>query len=685
MSSNGASPLPTQPQDLLYDVLDNLPAAVLIVALPDFRILTINARACMRLAVRISADLVGRPCAEVIPRFAEDNLAEVWLSAAGIQPDGQGTLVASGSALLRRWQVVRLGGPGGERLLVYRIENPAETLVRPEQQFASSTHQIAQALISTLDRDQLLDLILEHLRSVVSYDSAAIMLRDERGYYVAAGRGFEDRAALLRLRFTPEDPLVREVTEASDAIILRDAQVEVPLKAPVGPIRGWMGVPLRAHGETVGILTIDSFAPNRYTMADAARAQAFAAYAALAVRNAELFGQAQERAARLEQALADLRVAQQRLVQSERLSAVGELVAGVAHELNNPLTAVLGFATILQQTAPADMQADIAPIVEGANRARRIVQNLLTFARQREAHLEEVDLNQAVRHVLGLYGYLLRSDGVRVEERLTPGLPTTLADMTAIQQVLLNLINNARQALSGWSGERTITISTRVLPADGGAGRLAVEVADSGPGIAPEHLPLVFEPFFTTKPVGEGTGLGLSICYGIVTQYGGEIRAASRPGEGARFTVELPVRSGEGQLLAPSAQPAVQPGHAARILVIDDEPPVGALIERLLGGRGYHTRVCLSAAEALALLERDCYDVVISDIKMPGLGGAQVYEELARRRPQMTRRLLFISGDTISHSTREFLDAAGCAFLEKPFDVQELVATVQRLLQIPVE
>jgi signal transduction histidine kinase/CheY-like chemotaxis protein len=687
MSASDTPPIAPPPSDLLFDVLDNLPAAVLVVGLPDFRILAVNARACARLAIRLSGDLIGKPCAEAIPRFEEEGLAETWLSAAGIGGDSQRTLVQADTASARRWQVsgLRRGDGQVDRLLIFRTEAPAPAASRPEQQFAASAQQIAQALISTIDRDQLLDLILEQLRSVVAYDQAAIMLRDEEGYYIAAGRGFPNHQRAVSLRFSYDDPLFEELTTRQEAIILRDAWQEARLKAPVGQIRGWMGVPLSVQGDAIGVLTIDSFTPDRYTMADAARAQAFAAYAALAVRNAELYRQARERSERLEQALADLRVAQQRLVQSERLSAVGELVAGVAHELNNPLTAVLGFATILQQTAPAELQPDVAPIMEGANRARRIVQNLLTFARQREAQLEEVDLNQAVRHVLGLYGYLLRNDSVTVVEQLTPGLPTTVADMTAVQQVLLNLINNARQALSGWQGQRQIAIRTFLLGAGGSApALLGVEVSDTGPGIRPEHLPLVFEPFFTTKPVGEGTGLGLSICYGIVKQYGGDIRVESVPGQGTRFTVELPVRHAAATSPAPPEPSLSLPAAERRVLVIDDEPTIGALVERLLGARGFRVTLCADAASALeqlAELKRGAYDLVISDVKMPNISGARVYEEVRRAAPHMARRLLFISGDTVSRATRELLETSGCQFLEKPFDVNEFVAAVQKLLE----
>lgn len=845
MHSHDTPDIQRHPSDVLFDILDHTPAALLLVSLPEFRILAINARACARFGIRISAEIVGQTCATVIPRFIEDGISDLWLSAAGVhQSDRAASATLAGNHAVRRWSFQPIREPDGSinRLLLVRFE-AGET---PEQQLANSTQQITHALISTLERDQLLDLILVQLHGVVAYDSATIILRDEDGYYVAAGRGLPEREARDQIRFEVSESLLHRVETETEPIILRDTAEVGITPYHWGVTRGWVGIPLRAQGEVVGVLTLESQTPNRYTRADAARAQAFAAYAALAVRNAEIYRRAREQSARLafvgkiaraitathdlraifthlidhlrdavaldfaelallnqqnkaldfvarypelaesaangatysamdltdlqriiaagqpaalaldattpdsllrrrlallearsciivpivadqsalgvlvlashhprafpqleiltladlaqhlavaiqnaqlhqmrEQALADLRVAQQRLVQSERLTAVGELVAGVAHELNNPLTAVLGFASILQQTAPDDIQDDLALIVEGATRARRIVQNLLTFARQREAHLEEVDLNMTVRQVMSLLAYQMRTNGINIEERLSPQLPITVADATAIKQVLLNLLNNAMQALAKWPGTREILVSTGEITG-AGASRLLLEVSDSGPGIAPEHLSLVFEPFFTTKPIGEGTGLGLSICYGIVKQYNGDIRVRSRPGEGATFSVELPVYALEA---APpdSPLPLTEPERTQRLLVIDDEQIVTTLITRLLREQGFEVDDCHDSMLALDLIARaDCdYDLIISDIRMPTLSGEQLYEELSRRAPHLVHRLLFISGDTASHGTRDFLERTGARCVEKPFETAEFLAVVRHALSSP--
>ncbi|MBO9389926.1 MAG: response regulator [Roseiflexus sp.] len=839
----GHSPAHDQPDsaDLLFEVIDHIPVGILVVSLPDFRILAINARACARLGIRISATVTGRLCRDVIPRFSEDRLDNLWLSMAGLQHDDSVPATQLGRAMSRRWQAYTVRDQHGQavRLLLVWLE-AGET---PEHQFASSAQHITQALISTLDRDQLLDLILEHLYSIVSYDSAAIILRDDDGYYIAASRGLPDCNTPTYRRLPENDVSLNRIETASEPVIVRLSHEDaVEARCPLSNApREWLSVPLRAQGDVVGILTLSSRLPNRYTRADAARAQAFATYAALAVRNAELYRRAREQSARLalvnkiartitathdlraifdhlidhlhgvvpldraelalfdrtaqhlrliacypssdntktprvhyhdqdtiflrrlieqrqpmllplddtgnspliqclvaagiqsclvvpivdsenlsgmlllasqqpnafpaieirtfadlaqhlavaiqnaqlhqarEQAIANLRIAQQRLIQSERLTAVGELVAGVAHELNNPLTAVLGFAGILQEVAPAEYQHDLTMIVESATRARRIVQNLLTFARQRETHLEEVDLNLAVQQVLSLLAYQMRTHNISIEERLQPQLPVTIADSTAIKQVILNLLNNAQQALATWSGQRTIVVTTR-LELHENRQWLVLEIADTGPGIAPEHLPRIFEPFFTTKPVGEGTGLGLSICYGIVSQYHGNIRVQSAPGKGACFTVELPVQSFVSVPSTRETTVTVQLSSRYRILVVDDEAAVTELIARLLREQQCIVDMCHDGAQALDLLSRVAYDLIICDVRMPGMSGNELFIELKQRAPHLARRVLFISGDTASHSTRDFFERSGVGYIEKPFTAAELINAVKRSL-----
>lgn len=227
----------------------------------------------------------------------------------------------------------------------------------------------------------------------------------------------------------------------------------------------------------------------------------------------------------------------EQLMQQEKLAAVGQLVSGVAHELNNPLASVTAFAQLLLLSDPSEPfeRGAVEAIDQEARRASKIVSNLLTFARQHQPERRVADLNQVVEETLELRRYALRNAHVDLETTYDPQLPLTWADPFQLQQVVLNLVTNAEHALASWSGMRTIGVSTSSI-----GDHLMIRVADTGPGIAPEHLHRLFNPFFTTKPVGEGTGLGLSISDGIVREHQGRIRVESQPGEGAAFIVELP-------------------------------------------------------------------------------------------------------------------------------------------------
>ncbi|MDR5682700.1 MAG: ATP-binding protein [Armatimonadota bacterium] len=238
----------------------------------------------------------------------------------------------------------------------------------------------------------------------------------------------------------------------------------------------------------------------------------------------------------VEERTRQLREAQAQLVQSEKLSAMGELVAGVAHELNNPLTSILGYAQLLEGESdlPPKIHRNLTVIVQEADRARRIVQNLLTFARQQPRAWDLVDVNAAVEQALALQRYEVVREGIEVVTRLAPDLPPVRGDLHQLQQVFLNIVNNAIHAMRGRAPARLEVVTRHRRD------RVVIEFADTGPGIAPEHLHRLFDPFFTTKRIGEGTGLGLSISYGIVRDHGGTITAANRREGGARFTVELP-------------------------------------------------------------------------------------------------------------------------------------------------
>lgn len=382
--------------------------------------------------------------------------------------------------------------------------------------------------------------------------------------------------------------------------------------------------------------------------------------------------------------LTERRRLEQQLLQSEKLSAIGQLVAGVAHELNNPLTSVSGYAQLLlrDQRLPPEPRQDLEQIYQQAERAAKIVQNLLIFAREHKPERTVGSVNDAIRRALALQQYQLRVENIGVRLELDPALPPTTADFHQLQQVFLNLISNARYAMVQKGGQGTLTLRTGLEQPPTGEPHIRIEVIDTGVGIPERDLQKIFNPFFTTKPVGQGTGLGLSICFGIVKEHEGQIWAESQVGVGTCVVVRLPVRSALSErnpALPPSE--AEQPPPGLQVLVVDDEEPVGELLGRMLRTLGHRPTVVCSGEAALEIVEREAFDVVLCDVKMPGLNGFDLLGAIRAQNPDLAERLIFISGDTLSPSTRTTLEQSGNLFLAKPFSLEQVRQILTLLLK----
>ena len=374
------------------------------------------------------------------------------------------------------------------------------------------------------------------------------------------------------------------------------------------------------------------------------------------------------------------------LLQSEKMSAIGQLISGVAHELSNPLTGVIGYAQLLgSEDCEPRIKRGLEKVQAEARRCHRIVQNLLTFARKHPAEKTYININDVVESTLELRSYQMRVDDIRVERELAKDLPRTMGDFHQLQQVILNVIINAHQAFKGARKGGVLTVRSSVA-----GGRVLVEIADDGPGIPQENLGRIFDPFFTTKPTGHGTGLGLSICYGIVEEHDGRIQVRSAIGRGTTVSIELPLlirEEGLGQAAAPARPAGAAPVEAEpggrKLLVVDDEPSIVEVLVEILRGCGHEVDTAVNGRQALGKILRGSYDVVISDLKMPGMSGQELFREVSRSRPSMASRFLFSTGDAIARETREFLDEAGKPWIEKPFDVNRLVALVGDVLSEP--
>ncbi len=420
---------------------------------------------------------------------------------------------------------------------------------------------------------------------------------------------------------------------------------------------------------------------------------------------------------------------EQKLRQAEKLSALGQLISGVAHELNNPLAIIMGRAQLImsRETLDPKVKSDISLMSHESERASRIVQRLLAFARPQPPEKKYIQLNHVITQVADLLKVDINKSRIRLELELDPGLPHTMADAHQLEQVLMNLTQNAKHAISdiqdGRQGVVRIRTETRT-------NSIRISVTDNGPGIPPQHLGKIFDPFFTTKPMGVGTGLGLSICYSILAEHGGNLFVQSEVGRGASFIMELPIvaepapsaavaptpkQSTPEMSSAPATRPEPVPAPAIasvpvpapsvpsapkgngpshpikptppgvrakkpRILLVDDEPAISGVLSELLSASDYEVDTAMNGSEALKLIGNRPPDLIISDLKMPVMDGREFYKNLQQRFPPLAKRIIFLTGDTVSGDTREFLDGLSTPWLSKPFNICEVEDTVRSSL-----
>jgi len=372
----------------------------------------------------------------------------------------------------------------------------------------------------------------------------------------------------------------------------------------------------------------------------------------------------------------DKRRLQEQLLQSEKMSAIGQLIAGVAHDLNNPLASVVGFSDLLGEAAdvPPRLAEPLAVIRQEAERASSIVRNLLSFARRQEGARQVQSIRPILESTLLLLKNQMMAHRIALTLEAEPGLPEVEVHANQIKQVFVNIINNAAQAIRSVNrgGGRIAILAKCWL--DG----VAVSISDNGPGMPEAVAQRVFEPFFSTKSEGEGTGLGLSICQGIVKEHGGSMTVDPGPGSGATFTVELPGAARarvSGPVAAPPAEALATATPAAerlRILVVDDEPHILHYMQATLESWGHTVVLAPDGSQALKRALTQAFDLIICDLRMPRLGGREMYQTLAQMHPSVAERIIFATGDTVRGDTLEFLERLGRPFLHKPFKLDEL-------------
>jgi PAS domain S-box-containing protein len=551
----------------------------------------------------------------------------------------------------------------------------AEDEIRKRNRELNALNAMAVIATQSFDLDEILNLTLRQVISLLGAQTGSIYLgdADQTTFRRRAGWGQRsaDRARLSEVHFHGGfgDLVTRSRTEVITPEYLPHLPPSVEEFIRAEGLSSWIWVLLWSKDAPIGMMGISSRENRVYTSNDENLLVAIGRQLATTIEKVRLY----EETCR---AYEDLRKTQEQLLQSEKMSAVGQLIAGVAHELNNPLTAILGYAQLLESEGLNERAADfVTKLFKQAQRTHRVVQSLLSFARQRKPQKEHVDICKVLDETLGLRDYDLRVNNLQLERDFETPAPAVTADPHQLEQVFLNIINNAVDAMleTGQGG----TLKVRVYTKDG---TVHTEFHDSGPGIKEPHR--IFEPFYTTKGVGKGTGLGLSICYGIIQEHGGQIRAQNGVDGGGIIEVVLPsaAKSASTEKAAPAGRR--EAALSGRVLLIENEEAVLEFERDVLTGAGAEVVTSMNAEEMQSLLRRQSFDAIIIDGKSQGSGSArEVYGWLVENCPGMEKHLLFTFSTVAEPEVRSFLQEKNVPCLVKPFEVADLIAHARRLMQ----
>ena len=552
----------------------------------------------------------------------------------------------------------------------------AEDEIRRRNRELYVLNNIAVTFNQSFDLQEILQLSMLQIVELLSTDTASVYLFEESGNHLMKQAAYGHRSDFVT--DSPYFPLPADFVESLRAghaeILDHESQTRLPEIVQkiiaVEELKAWMWVVLWRKEKMLGVLATSSRSSRQFTRSEEGVMIAVGRQLATTIEKIQLYNETKK-------AYEDLRRTQEQLLQSEKMSAVGQLISGVAHELNNPLTAILGYAQLLEsEKLEPRVEEFITKLHKQAQRTQRIVQNLLSFARQHKPKRIQVDLRSVIEDTIALRDYDLKVNNIMVERDFDPVLPSVVADPHQLEQVYLNIINNAADAMLERSGGGVLRI--HIFSQNG---HVVSEFHDSGPGISdPKH---VFDPFYTTKGVGKGTGLGLSICYGIVKEHGGEITAHNHSAGGAVLEVRLPVAVGEKPLTESDRIVARRESRLeGTVLLIDDEDALLDFEREVLTAAGLRVVTASTGASAIDLLQQHDFDAVFLDSKIPGQWSSQdVYRHMEQQQPHLVSKTVLVLSDISDPNVKTFVEATQIFCLVKPFEVADLLSVTRRVMK----
>lgn len=554
----------------------------------------------------------------------------------------------------------------------------AEDEMRRRNRELNALNAMAVVAAQSFDLDEILNLTLRQVVTLFGAESGTVYLSDtdQPTYRRRAiwGPRNRDKARAAEISFADGfgDLVMRSRAEVLTAEYIPHLPPHVAEFLRSETDRSWIWVLFWGKDSPVGIMGLCNQAGYEYSSNDENLLVAISRQLATTIEKVRLY----EETCR---AYEDLRKTQEQLLQSEKMSAVGQLIAGVAHELNNPLTAILGYAQLLETEGLNERAQDyVGKLFKQAQRTHRVVQNLLSFARQRKPQRDEVDIRKVLDETLALRDYDLKINNIKVELESPSEPALVVADAHQIEQVFLNIINNAVDAVleTGRKGKLGIRIYNQ-------GGNICTQFADDGAGIKDPKR--IFDPFYTTKSVGKGTGLGLSICYGIIKEHGGDITANNGPEGGAVIEVKLPaVESAKPE--AEESKPVARVHEGAihgRVLLVEEEEAVLEFERDVLAGSGATVVTAKTVQDVKTRLLSEPFDAVIMNGKLPGPWGAkESYAWLKENCSTMEGHILYTFSNSVEPGDgRPFLQENNVPYLVKPFEVAELISQARKLLQ----